>query len=68
MHHHDDGVFEKLRFRANTLKRIYRCVFKYSRIQKRFQMSPFPKKEGLRLRSLQCGREVKTYRKRCVFK
>ena len=24
--------------------------------------------EGFRFRSLQCGREVKTYRKRCVFK
>ena len=43
----------------------------------RFQMSPdseafsnvsVSENEGLRFRSLQCGREVKTYRKRCVFK
>ena len=41
----------KLRFRATTLKRIeafsnvsgFRSVFKCLRIQKRFQMSPFPK-------------------------
>ena len=51
MHQHDDSVFEKLRFRATTLKRIdafsnvsgFRSVFKSLRIQKRFQMSPFPK-------------------------
>ena len=41
MHHHDDIVFEKLRFRATTL--TYRCVFKFLRIQKGFQISPFPK-------------------------
>ena len=43
----------------------------------RFQMSPNSEAfsnvsvfeiEGLRFRSLQCGREVKTHRKRCVFK
>ena len=42
MHHHDDSVFEKLRFRATTLKHS--------------------ENEGLRFRSLQCGREVKTRR------
>ena len=51
MHHHEDNVFQKLRFRATTLKRIdafsnvsgFRSVFKCLRIQERFQMSPFPK-------------------------
>ena len=43
MHHHDDSVFEKLRFRATTLKRIdafsnvygFRSVFKCLRFRKR---------------------------------
>ena len=43
MHHHDDSVFEKLRFRAATLKRIdafskvsgFRSVFKSLRFRKR---------------------------------
>ena len=43
MHHHDDSVSKKLRFRANMHIKTYRCVFKFLRTQKRFQMSPFPK-------------------------
>ena len=43
MHHHDGSVFEKLRFRATTLKRIdafsnvsgFRSVFKCLRFRKR---------------------------------
>ena len=43
MHHHDHSVFEKLRFRAITLKRIdafsnvseFRSVFKCLRFRKR---------------------------------
>ena len=43
MHHHDDSVFEKIRFRATTLKRIdafsnvsgFRSVFKCVRFRKR---------------------------------
>ena len=43
MHHHDDSVFEKLRFRATTLKRIdafsnvsgFTSVFKCLRFRKR---------------------------------
>ena len=43
MHHHDDSVFEKLRFRATTLKHIdafsnvsgFRSVFKCLRFRKR---------------------------------
>ena len=43
MHHHDDSVFGKLRFRATTHIKTYRCVFKCLRIRKRFQLSLFPK-------------------------
>ena len=57
MHHHDDSVFEKLRFRATTLKRI-----------DAFSNVSVSENESFRFRSLQCGLEVNTYRKRCVFK
>ena len=62
MHHHDDSVFKKLRFRATTLK------FQMSPDSEAFSTVSVSENEDLRFRSLQCGREVKMYGKQYIFK